>query len=92
MGLLHHVVSHYEDLVRHRLTVLQTQNQFDALVSFAYNPGGQLSKVLGLVNSNNASDAMNVLKSVNTSGGVVMRGLVIRRDLEVRLYENAEYN
>lgn len=91
MGLLRHVVQHYEQLVRNRLKVSQRQNEFDALVSFAYNPGGQLNKVINLINEHKVDEAMHAIESVVTSGGVQMRGLVERRNLEVRLYKDGEY-
>jgi hypothetical protein len=92
MNLLRHVVPHYEKLVRDRLNVSLQQNQFDALVSFAYNPGGQLRKVMDLINQKMDDEAMDVIRSVVKSGGVVVNGLVNRRNLEVNLYKNGAYN
>lgn len=67
-----------------------TQNQFDSLVSFAYNVGAtalQNSTLLKLIN-NNPNDA-NIAKEFlkwNKAGGVANKGLTNRRIKESALY------
>jgi lysozyme len=67
-----------------------TQNQFNALVSFAYNVGsGALASSTLLkkvnVNPNDAMISKEFLKW-NKGGGVVLQGLVTRRIKESALY------
>lgn len=66
-----------------------TQNQFDALVSFAYNLGlGNLNSST-LLRKHKAGDyagAANEFKRWNKAGGKVLAGLTRRREAEARLY------
>lgn len=67
-----------------------TQNQFNALVSFAYNVGsGALASSTLLkkvnVNPNDAMIAKEFLKW-NKAGGVVLQGLITRRIKESQIY------
>lgn len=65
------------------------QNQFDALVSFAYNLGlGALhgSTLLRLVNSGDIAGAANEFPKWNHAGGVVSSGLTHRRLAEQKLF------
>lgn len=56
------------------------QNAFDALVSFAYNCGeGNLSK---LCSSRSLDEISEKIKLYNKAGGVVLNGLVRRREKE----------
>lgn len=93
-----------EDLAKFELGVNQlvgnnrtTQNQFDALVSFAYNcgldiDGDTLAEGLGdstLLKKHNAGDHAGAAKQFaawNKNDGQVMRGLVRRRAQEAQLY------
>jgi lysozyme len=67
-----------------------TNNQFSALVSFAYNVGvGNLKKstLLKLVNSNPNDPAIrNQFMRWNRAGGKVLLGLTRRRESEANLY------
>lgn len=61
-----------------------TQNQFDALVSFAYNCGvGNLKKLINNRDDNDIPDAMLKYKH---AGGKVLKGLERRRKEEVKLF------
>jgi len=84
--LLANIVPSYENIVRRNITVDLLQYEFDALVSFAYNPGGKFKNVAAQINQGNIVEAMKTIKSVVTSKGVVMKGLVNRREKEVSLY------
>lgn len=62
------------------------QNEFDALVSFTFNCGvGNLSKLL--VNGKRSKTMIpERMKLYNKSGGVVLNGLVKRREIESELF------
>ena len=62
-----------------------SQNQFDALTSFAYNCGtGALANVMACCNSK--AEIAAECKLYNKGGGVVLAGLVRRREEEYRLF------
>jgi lysozyme len=66
------------------------QNQFDALVSFAYNLGPanlKASTLLKKVNANPADESIKLefMKWVK-AGGKTLKGLVRRREAEAQLY------
>jgi lysozyme len=67
-----------------------TQNQFDALVSFAYNLGPsnlKSSTLLKKVNANPVDESIRLefMKWVK-AGGKTLKGLVRRREAEANLY------
>jgi lysozyme len=66
------------------------QNQFDALVDFAYNCGnGNLksSTLLKKINANPNDPTIAVeFRKWNKGGGKVLKGLVNRREAEIQLY------
>ena len=66
-----------------------TQNQFDALCSFAYNLGTgalQNSTLLRKINAGDYNGAANEFAKWNQAGGKVLPGLVKRRELERQLF------
>ena len=95
--LLKKDVDKFVDGVNKLLKVNVNQNQFDALVSFAYNVGlGALkaSTLLKLVNKGAFKEASKEFDLWVRSGGKVLAGLVRRREKEKELFltpvENAE--
>jgi GH24 family phage-related lysozyme (muramidase) len=80
----------YVDGVNKLVKVDINQNQFDALVSFAYNCGVgglQKSTLLTLVNQKNFVAAANEFpKWCHGAGGVVLQGLLNRRNKERELF------
>ena len=88
--LLKGMLTTYEDGVRRYVQKKINQNQFDALVSFAYNLGlGALksSTLLKKINVNpNDPDIKNQFKRWVKSGGKTLQGLVKRRTKEAELY------
>lgn len=73
------------------LKVAVTQNEFDALVSFAYNIGlGAVRKstLLRKLNAGDKQGAANEFRRWTIAGGKVLRGLVRRRESERRLFLN----
>ena len=87
-----------EEIVNNLLKTTVTQNQFNALVSFAYNVGSDIdaddipeglgdSTLLKKVNKNpNDLSIMAEFLKWNKSNGKVSNGLVKRRKLEAKLY------
>ena len=84
------MLQRFENGVSRYVQTRINQNQFDALVSFAYNVGlGALksSTLLKRVNSNpNDSDIVYQFSRWNKAGGKPLRGLTIRRKEESNLY------
>jgi lysozyme len=79
----------YEDAVNRYVKVTLTQNQFDALVDFAYNVGiGALQKstLLQKLNSGDYTGASNEFGKWVHGGGAVLPGLVTRRKAEKTLF------
>lgn len=71
------------------LTEPVSQNQFDALVCFAYNVGVQAlhgSTLLRLVNSGDIKGAAAQFPRWNRAGGQVLAGLTRRRAAEQQLF------
>lgn len=88
--LLLSMLSRYEKGVERYIQVEINQNQFDALVSFAYNLGlGALkgSTLLKKVNLNPFDENINYqFNRWTKAGGKVLAGLVKRRNEESNLY------
>lgn len=82
-------VADAESVVESMVTVDLSQNQFDALVSFVYNIGGDQfsrSTMLRLLNSGDYSGAAKQFKRWNKSSGKVLKALVTRRAKEEALF------
>lgn len=84
-----------QDLIVHTNNVLKlvkvplTQNQFDALVSFEYNVGyGNFAKstLLKLLNQKKYEDAAKQFLRWKYAKGIVLAGLVKRRNAEMKLF------
>lgn len=90
--MLMNALKHYEQGVDSFTTDSVNQNQFDALVSFAYNCGlGNLksSTLLKKVNANpNDPTIRQEFLKWNKGGGKVLPGLTKRRTAEANLYES----
>lgn len=88
--LLKNILSKFESGVSQCLTKSINQNQFDALVSFAFNIGlGNFKKstLLKKVNINPVDPTIkNEFLRWNKSGGKVLNGLIRRRESEYSLY------
>lgn len=79
----------YEDAVNKYVTYRINQNQFDALVSFAYNCGNGALKTSTLLKKLNAGDvqgAANEFLRWNKANGKVLNGLTRRREAERKLF------
>ena len=84
-----HDLKKFESAVNSAVTVPINQNQFDALVSLAYNIGTSAFKNSTLVKKLNAGDIRGAAAQFdvwNKGGGKVMQGLVNRRAKEKALF------
>jgi lysozyme len=83
--ILREDLQRFEHDVNNMLTVEVTQNQFDALVSFAFNLGPanlKSSTLLRKVNSGDFNGAAEEFPKWNHAGGQVLAGLTARRNAE----------
>ncbi len=89
-NLLSLMLKPYELAVQNNVTANINQNQFDALVSFAYNVGVgafRSSTLLKRINANpKDADIKNQFLRWNKAGGKVVRGLTRRREEEAKMY------
>jgi len=90
--LLLQVIGQYEAKVKRAIKVPLLQQDYDALVSDAYNPGGGWKKTTGFVNAGKPHEAMMEIKRHVYSRGERIRSLVRRREAESRLFLYGEYN
>lgn len=90
-ALLGHILPHYEAKVKRAITIQLHQNEFDALVSYAYNPGGGWTATTRLVNETKPHEAMVEIKRHVYSKGERIRSLVVRRDAESKMFLYGEY-
>ena len=84
-----HDLKKFEATVNKAVTVQLNQNQFDALVSLAYNIGTNAFSKSTLLKKLNAKDyqgAADQFLRWNKGGGKVMKGLVRRREAERALF------
>ena len=88
-ALLRDVLVRYENAVNRYVQVPLKQQQFDALVSFAYNVGNEAfrkSTLLRELNAGRYGAAANQFLRWNRAGGKVLNGLTRRRDRERELF------
>ena len=86
---LAHDMIEFEKTVNDSVKVPLSQNQFDALVSLAYNIGSGAFKNSTLLKKLNAKDYVGAADQFlvwNKGGGKVLKGLVRRRDAERALF------
>ena len=82
----------FESAVNSGVTVPINQNQFDLLVSLAYNIGIGAFKESTLLKKFNLGDYKGAAAQFNVwnkGGGKVMQGLMNRRAVERKLFERA---
>ena len=93
--LLLHEMEEYESYVNDNVTVDLKQNQFDALVSWAFNLGPanlKASTMLKVLNTKEYDDVPAQIKRWNKAGGKVLQGLIRRREAEALLFEGKEWH
>lgn len=79
----------YENAVDRYVKVLVNQNQFDALVDFAYNAGAKnllTSTLLKKLNAGNYTAASQEFSKWVYGGGTRLKGLIYRREAERQLF------
>lgn len=84
-----HDLKRFETIVNNKVTVPLNQNQFDALVSLAYNIGATAFSQSTLVKKLNADDRHGAAQQFDVwinAGGKRMQGLVNRRKAEKCLF------
>jgi lysozyme len=89
IDLLAQDVAPVGQVVTKAVTVPLTQNQFDALVSFAFNVGNAAftgSTLLKVLNQKQYKEVPTQLLRWTRSGGKVVPGLVNRRENEIKLW------
>lgn len=92
MDYLRQDVGWAEQVVNNLVTTALTQNQFDALVDFVYNAGSgnfENSTLLRLVNAGDFDAAAQEFPKWDHAGGVVVEGLLRRREAERDLFLSA---
>lgn len=77
----------FETIVMRKVKVPLKQNQFDALVSHAYNTGGS-DTLFKLINEKAPIEQIRNwwLNKYVTGGGILLKGLVERRKVEFNLF------
>jgi len=90
-GILAQLLTQFEHGINSLVTSPINQNQFDSLISFAYNVGlGSLksSTLLQEVNANpmNADISVQFQRWCHGEGGIIISGLQRRRKAEANLY------
>ena len=88
--LLKYDIARFEKEINASVNVPLTQNQFDALVIFAFNVGVNAFKkstLLKHINATNFEAVPTEFKRWNKSKGKIMLGLTNRRYREIRLFE-----
>lgn len=89
--LMKATLGEYEDAVNKYVIAPLTQNQFDALVSFAYNVGAGNLKSSTLLKKLNRQDYVGAAEEFirwNRGGGKVLAGLTRRRMAERTLFNS----
>lgn len=89
--LLDHIAPRYETRVKRSVRVPLHQHEFDAMVSYAYNPGGGWLRTTQLVNESKYHEAMLEIQRHVTSRGQRISSLVRRRAAESAMFLYGEY-
>jgi lysozyme len=87
--LLNNTLKGYSDAVSNMLHVSVSQNQFDALVDFAYNLGIaalQGSTLLKKINNKDFAGASGEFAKWVNANGHPLAGLIVRREAEKELF------
>ena len=93
ISLMINTLANYVSAVNRMVHVPLNQNQFDALIDFAYNAGIgalQTSTLLRLLNAHDYNGASEEFSKWIHADGKVSQGLVTRRELERKLFLGIE--
>ena len=91
LDLLAQDLERFQAAVSDAVQVALRQNQFDALVSFAFNVGTQAFKsstLLKKLNQGLYDEVPAQLRRWNKAGGKVIQGLINRREKEIGLWQS----
>ena len=94
-NMLLNELDEYCEHVEKAVQVNLDQCQFDALVCWVYNLGPtnlQDSTLLRILNEGDYGGVPEQIKRWNKAGGVILGGLVKRREAEANLFENKEWS
>ncbi len=89
--LLRQVVPAYERIVNRHNRMSLAQHEFDALVCFAYNPGGSFIPIAHAINTRHLELAAGLMRMRVFSGGKKLAALVYRRERETGLLLKGVY-
>jgi lysozyme len=90
LQILHDDLKRFVLVVNNHVRCSLTQNQFDALVILAFNIGDggfASSTVLRRVNSGDLGVVPDAFRMWNKAGGKVNKGLIARRENEIKLWQ-----
>lgn len=93
--LLQEEMPEYEGYVNDMVKVPLDQCQFDALVCWVYNLGPtnlKESTLLRILNEGDYDGVPEQIKRWNKAGGVILGGLVKRREAEANLFQGKEWS
>ena len=93
--LLKEEMPEYEGYIADMVKVPLKQNQFDALCSWVFNLGPKNlseSTLLRVLNEQKYDEVPEQIKRWNKAGGVILGGLVKRREAEANLFEGKEWS
>tara|TARA_R100000664_G_scaffold22707_2_gene32204 strand:+ start:187 stop:639 length:453 start_codon:yes stop_codon:yes gene_type:complete len=93
--LLKEEMPEYEGYINDMVKVPLQQNQFDALCSWVFNLGPKNlseSTLLRVLNDQKYNEVPEQIKRWNKAGGVILGGLVKRREAEANLFEGKEWS
>ena len=85
----------YEGYITDKIVPRLQQHEFDALVCWVYNLGPtnlKESTLLRILNEGNYDGVPEQIKRWNKAGGVILGGLVKRREAEANLFEGKEWS
>ncbi|MGH9856999.1 MAG: lysozyme [Acidobacteriota bacterium] len=91
MDLLDQDLDKFEEIVNMSVNVDLAQNQFDALVAFTFNVGGNAFKsstLLKLLNHGQYREVPDQLRRWVFAGGQKIQGLANRREKEIQLWNS----
>jgi lysozyme len=80
----------FEGYVTKLVDIDLTQNEFDAMVAWTFNLGPtnlKSSTLLQKLNEDDRADVPHQIKRWNKAGGIVLNGLVRRREAEALLFQ-----
>lgn len=91
MLLLKLITPRYEAIVKRHITIDLFQFEYDALVSFVYNPGDSFIPIAHDINTGYVARAMKTIRSRIGRVKSLQAGLLQRRNNEIALFMYGKY-